>query len=121
MDEPWSITLLVLSYDVLPKAREQRDQYYSFWYFIGAVAILGWITVRFLFRIRSLRQPALGSLVVVVVALGGGLGWTVWSALSGYSWGDVGVGSRWLGELAACILGCVAWLLVAAWVFLCRS
>ena len=55
------------------------------------------------------------------MALGGGLGWVLWSALSGQSWGDVGDGSRWLGELAACIFGCAGWLLVSGWWAFCRE
>jgi hypothetical protein len=115
-----SISLLALSYDVLPELREQRNRYYHFWYFIGAVAVLGWLTVLVLFRKRQLRQPVLGVLVVVAIALGGGLGWAAWSGLADYTWGEVGIGSRWLSELSACVLGCVAWLLVAGWVLLCR-
>jgi hypothetical protein len=108
-------TLLALSYDVLPELREQRDRYYHFWYAVGAAAILGWVVALALYPVRTLRQPALSGLVLVALALGGGLGWALWCGLSDCSWGDIGVGSRWLGELTACVLGCIGWLL------LCRS
>jgi hypothetical protein len=114
-------TLLALSYDVLPELREQRGRDYDFWNAVGAAAILGWVVVLVLYRVRTLRRPALSGLVVVALVLGGGLGWALWCGLSGWSWGDVGVGPRWLGELAACALGCVGWLPVAGWLLLCRS
>src|SRR4051812_441522 len=105
MGELWSSTLLALASDVLPELREQRNRYYSFWNLIAAVAILGWIIVLVLFRVRSLSQPALAGLIGFALALGAGLGCLLWTALSDYSWGDMGVGSRWSGELAACMLG----------------
>ena len=120
MSGPWAATLLAISYDVLPDLQEQRGQYYQFWNVVGAAAIVGWLLVLILYRLRTPRQPWLSVLVVVALALGGGVGWAVWSGLSEYSWGDAGVGSRWFGELAACILGCVGWLLVAGWLLLCR-
>jgi hypothetical protein len=120
MGEPWSTALLAISYEVLPELREQRCRYYQFWNAIGATAIVGWLVVLALYRLRTPKTLSLVGLVAAVVALGGGLGWALWSGLSGYSWGDVGVGSRWLGELTACILGCVGWLLVARWLILCR-
>jgi hypothetical protein len=120
MGEWWGV-LLALSYDVLPELREQRARYYDFWNAVGAAAILGWLVAFVLYRRRSLRQPALGGFLLAALVLGGGLGWALWSALTEWSWGDVGVGSRWLGELTACILGCVGWLLVAGWLLLCRS
>src|SRR5579872_6673067 len=105
MGEGWSV-LLAISYDVLPELREQRGRYYDFWNAVGAAAVLGWVVVLVLHRVRSLRQPALGGLVVGALVLGGGLGWALWCGLSGWSWGDFGAGPRWLGELTACILGC---------------
>jgi hypothetical protein len=120
MAEPWTAALLGISYDVLPELREQRDRYYQFWNLVGAAAILGWLAVLALYRVRTPKTLPLVGLVAAAVAVGGGLGWAVWSGLSGYSWGDAGVGSRWLGELGACILGCVGWLLVAGWLLLCR-
>jgi hypothetical protein len=120
MGELWPTALLAISYDVLPVLREHRDGYYQFWNIIGAAAIVGWLAVLVLYRIRTPRHPALAVLIVVTLALGGGLGWAIWSGLSEYTWGDAGVGSRWLGELSACILGCVGWLLVAGWLLLSR-
>ncbi len=120
MGKGWT-GLLAISYDVLPELRELRGRYYDFWNVVGGVAILGWVVAPALYRVRTLRQPALGGLVAAALALGGGLGWALWCGLSGYSGGDVGVGPRWLCELAACALGCVGWLLVAGWLFFCRS
>ncbi len=120
MDEGWSRTLLAISYDVIPELREQRDRYYDFWNAIGAVAIIGWIAVLLLYRIRTPNQPSLRLLVAGAVLIGGGLGWALWSRLERWSWGDIGVASRWLGEMTACILGGVAWLLVGCWLLLYR-
>ena len=119
MGELWLTTLLAISYDVLPELREQRERYYEFWNRVGGAAIIGWLAVLVLYRMRSPKWRALRVLVPLVVVLGGGLGWTVWSGLSEYSWGDAGTGSRWLGELVACMLGCMGWLLVAGWLLLC--
>lgn len=113
MSEPWPTALLAL-YNSLPELREQRDRYHQFWNLIGAVGFTGWLVALALYRVRRLRHPHMGRVVGVAFALGGGLGWLVWSGLSGHSWGDVGVGARWLGELVACVLGCVGWLLAAA-------
>jgi hypothetical protein len=117
----WSGALFALSDNVIPELREARERYYLFWDCIGALAIVGWVAVLFLYRRRSVRPSGSVGLAAVAIVFGGGLGGALWIALSAYSWGDIGVGERWLGELAACVLGGVAWVLVAEWVFFCRQ
>src|SRR3712207_6322054 len=111
--------LFALAYNWIPELREQRDRYYQFWNILGLVAIAGWVLVYVVHRFRPapadanvwgrwLRMVATGLLVTA----GLGLGWGVWQLLQPRSWGDIGAGDRWKGELAVCMLGCVAWLLV---------
>ena len=120
MCERWPTVLLALAYNVIPELREQRERYYNFWNFIGAAAILGWVIVLILYRVRPLRQRVLGGLFGVALTLGFVFGLVVWLGLADYSWGDMGVSSRWLGELTTCIFGCVGWAVVAGWLPLSR-
>ena len=113
--------LLAISHDVLPELREQRDHYYRFWYAVGAVAITGWVLVYVLLRARPITVRLLARLAAGSAVVGSGLGWVTWWGLSAWSWGDYGVGSRWVGELTACILGMVGWCLAIGWFILTRD
>ncbi len=120
MGEAWATVPVAISYQVLPEFREALDRYYCFRDMIGATAVLGWLLVLILYRVRSLPGPALARLVAAALALGTGLGWLMWLGLSWYSWGDRGVGIRWLGELAACIGACIELALGGGWLLFCR-
>lgn len=113
-------TLLAMSYDVIPELRELRAEYYRFWNFVGVIAITGWVLFFVLNRRRTLRPRTGLALLGVAAILGAGLGWELWVALWRRSWGDIGVGDRWLAELAVCILGCTAWLAVGGSLMFCR-
>jgi hypothetical protein len=116
-----ALLLFAIVYDVLPQMREQRNSYYQFWDLLGVVAISGWLVAVILFRIRTLRQPALTVLVGAVPVVGALLGYGVWLSLADYSWSDLGVTSRASGELTVCCFGCVGWLFVGSWFVLCRK
>ncbi len=62
--------LFALSYDVLPELREQRDQYYRFWYAIGAMAISGWFLVYLFHRTRPLAARTLVPTRVIAGVVG---------------------------------------------------
>ncbi len=115
MAEPCLCSLLAISTDVLPELRAAKERYYTFWNGIGAVAVIGWVLVLSLYRWRKPRPALVALLVGVSLVAGSMLGYLVWRQLAEHSWGDIGVGSRWLGELTACVLGCVGWLLVCGW------
>jgi hypothetical protein len=104
--------LLALANDYMPELAQRTEAYTNYWFLLGGVAILGWVLVFVLQRLRSRSPtPRAGSRTAVSVrgcaVIGGSLGWALWPCL--WSWGDIGIGLRWIGELSVCVLGGIGW------------
>jgi hypothetical protein len=115
---PVVLNLLALSYQHLPELIEARQRYERGWLIVGAIAILGWILVYLLHRRKTERLRSPPAWITVASVVGAFAGYWVWSNL--WTWGDIGVGSRWIGELAVCVFGAIGWCIVVGW-FIARS